>query len=255
MDLELADRVHRNLMEVSSWMGEERGGATRRSPEGLLFSGASTMPFLNGAMRERGAPGEAAELLAAAREFFFARERGYVAYAWPGDPELEQAAAEAGMDVVMERYPEMACRGPLEELGRDLRPVEDERAAREYWQICDEAYPSLGFPPSFFSEAFEPSELLAERVRGWLAYEGERAVACASLWLAEGVGMVGWVAARPEVRGAGHAAACTVRVTNQAFELGAELASLQASAMGEPIYARLGYEEVFCYRLYGAMPL
>ena len=30
--------------------------------------------------------------------------------------------------------------------------------------------------------------------------------------------------------------------------------SLQASSMGESVYRRLGYEELFAYRLLGAMP-
>ena len=35
---------------------------------------------------------------------------------------------------------------------------------------------------------------------------------------------------------------------------GAEAASLQASSMGEELYRRLGYEELYSYRLLGAMP-
>jgi predicted acetyltransferase len=62
------------------------------------------------------------------------------------------------------------------------------------------------------------------------------------------------VAAVPEVRGRGLAAACTVWATNAAFERGGAVASLQASEMGEDLYRRLGYEELYSYRLYGAMP-
>jgi predicted GNAT family acetyltransferase len=69
-----------------------------------------------------------------------------------------------------------------------------------------------------------------------------------------GVGMIGWVATLPKARSKGMAAACTVAATNEALRRGADVVSLQASAMGESIYRRLGYEELFAYRLLGAMP-
>ena len=38
------------------------------------------------------------------------------------------------------------------------------------------------------------------------------------------------------------------------LDQGCEIASLQASSMGEEVYRHLGYEEIFSYRLFGAMP-
>ena len=209
-------------------------------------------------MRE-GTNRDAGELLERAQSFFFERERGFVAYTWPGDPELEVAALSAGMSLVMERYPEMVCRSPLGALPGEVRAVADVEDAAAYWRICDQAYPSIGFPPGLFTEIFEPQLLLEEdRVWACVAREDGRPAACASLWLTSGagseVGFIGWVAALPEARGRGLAAACTVEATNKAFELGAGIASLQASPMGEQIYRSLGYEELFAYRLMGAMP-
>jgi GNAT superfamily N-acetyltransferase len=254
MNVELAGRVHRNLMEVNSWMGEASGGAVHRSAGELFFAGRSALPFLNGVMRDE--PREdAVDLLTRARSFFFDRQRGFVAFVWPGDPELGKAALAAGMFPVMDRYPEMICREPLEALPGDLHPVVDSDDARGYWGICDAAYPSLGFPRGVFSEAFAPEDLLNDdRVWACTAREEGRPVACASVWLTPGVGMVGWVAALPEIRGRGLAAACTARVTNEAIERGADVVSLQSSPMGEELYRRLGFEEIFAYRLLGAMP-
>jgi GNAT superfamily N-acetyltransferase len=255
MDRELAGRVHRNLMSVSSWMGESAGGAVHSGEGELFFASASELPFLNGAMRER-PEGDADDLLARARSFFFERNRGFVAFAWPGDLELEASALAAGMFPVLDRYPEMVCRGPLNVPDAEVRQVEGRADAQTYWGICDLAYPSLGFPPGVFAAAFEPEELLDEtRVRAFLGYQDGVAVACASIWLAGDVGMVGWVAAAPGSRGRGLAAACTIHATNAAFDLGADVASLQASSMGEDLYRRLGYEELFSYRLLGAVPV
>ena len=137
----------------------------------------------------------------------------------------------------------------------DLRPVETREDAVAYWQVCDFSYPSLGMPEGALGSAFTPeSQLDADRVAACLALADGKPAACASLYEADGVGMVGWVAAIPEARGRGLAAACTVWATNTGFERGAAIVSLQASHMGEDIYRRLGYEELFSYRLYGAMP-
>lgn len=253
-DAGLRAQVHRNLMTVSSWFGEDTSGAVEMHDGELLYAGPSTMPFLNGVLRE-GPAGDAADLLARARDFFFSRKRGFVVFTHPGDPELEAAVHDAGMFEVMDRYPEMVCRAPLPDLAADVREVRTQEDAAAYWRVCDASYPSLGFPEGLFRSAFTPDSLLdAERVAACLAFDGDEAVACASLHLANDVGMVSWVAAVPEVRGRGLAAACTVWATNVAFARGASVASLQASEMGEDLYRRLGYEELYSYRLYGAMP-
>jgi GNAT superfamily N-acetyltransferase len=258
MDQPLAARVHRNLMDVNALGAEGSGGMVHAANGELFFVSRSTAPFLNGVMRE--APdGDAAELLSRARSFFFERERGFVVFTWPGDRELADAALAADMSPVLERYPEMVCRSPLENLPGDVRAVANVEDAAAYWRTCDEAYPSIGFPPDLFTETFAPQLLLdPDRVWACLARLDGQPVACASLWLSSGaqseVGFIGWVAALPQARGRGLAAACTVQATNRAFELGAKIASLQASPMGEPIYRSLGYEELFAYRLMGAMP-
>jgi ribosomal protein S18 acetylase RimI-like enzyme len=250
--------VHRNLMDLNVLGAEGSGGMVQAQDGELFFASRSTAPFLNGVMRELPG-GDASELLSRARSFFFERARGFVVFAWPGDPELEEAALAAGMSPVLERYPEMICRSPLEHLPGDVRAVTDVEDAAAYWRICDEAYPSIDFPPGLFTETFPPQLLLdPDRVWACIARQDGRPAACASLWLTSGaesdVGFIGWVAALPEARGRGLAAACTVQATNRAFELGAEIVSLQASPMGEHIYRSLGYEELFAYRLLGAMP-
>jgi GNAT superfamily N-acetyltransferase len=247
--------AHRNLMAVNARLGEAPGGAVRQREGTLLFASPSPLPFFNGVMREPRADGSGHGLLEDARAFFFEMRRGFVVFCWQGDPELEDAAAEAGMLEVLPRYPEMICRNRLPELSADLREVRSESDAAAYWEICDAAYPSLGFPSGLFTQTFTPEDLLEEEwVSAWLACEEDLPLACAAVFMSAGVGMVGWVAARPEARGRGLAAACTVRATNAAFDRGAKLASLQASTMGESLYRRLGYEELYSYRLLGAMP-
>jgi GNAT superfamily N-acetyltransferase len=253
VDLALADRVHDNLMQTSAWIGETRGGSVHRDSGELFFASASEMPFLNGVMRQRSGD-DADRLLGRAKDFFFSRRRGFVVFTWPGDPPLEHATVAAGMTPVLERYPEMVCTRKLDRLPGDVEPVTSDAGARAYWEVCEGAYASLGFPPGVFAAAFTPEELLLERVWACLARDGGRPVACALAFMTPGVGMIGWVAALPEARGKGLAAACTVAATNEALRRGADVVSLQASVMGEDLYRRLGYEELFSYRLLGAMP-
>ena len=253
MDLALADRVHDNLMQVNRVAGEADGGELHEAPGELFFASASEMPFLNGVMRRR-SDNDADELLRRARDFFFERKRGFVVFSWPGDPALEQAAAKAGMFPVVERYPEMVCTKKLDAPDGEVHAVTSVADARAYWDICEGAYASLGFPPGVFAQAFTPEDLLGDRVWACLATDDGDPVACASAWMTPGVGMIGWVAALPKARNKGMAAACTVAATNEALRRGADVASLQASLMGESVYRRLGYEELFAYRLLGAMP-
>ena len=60
---------------------------------------------------------------------------------------------------------------------------------------------------------------------------------------------VGWVACADEGRGRGLGDVVTRRVTNEAFERGAQLVTLEASKFGEHTYARMGYREIYRYRM------
>jgi len=62
-------------------------------------------------------------------------------------------------------------------------------------------------------------------------------------------GYVGWVACVDEARGRGLGDVVTRAVTNEAFARGAPLVTLEASEFGEHTYARMGYREVYRYRV------
>lgn len=253
-DAALLERLHRNVMKVSSFNGEAPDGIVDWRDGELLYSASRSAPFLNGVFRD--GPGrDPAALIERARAFYADRGNGFLLYVHPDDPELSTAAISAGLSEVAHRYPEMVCRAPLPTMSVDIRAVETPEDAAAYWRVCDNSYPSVGVPPGTFTAALSPAMLLRENVEACLAFHDGDPVACASIWMAEGVGMVGWVAALPAARGRGLAAAATVWATNRAFALGGDIAALQASPMGEPIYERLGYEHAYAYRLLGTMTL
>jgi hypothetical protein len=252
---ELARLAHQNLYGVSRRMVDDQpGGEADDDGQELLYRSAHPLPFLNGVMRLHSRP-DAAGLIARAREWFSGRQRpSFVVFARPGDEDadLRRAARAAGMAPVMS-YPEMVCEHPVAlpalAPGTEIRAVEDLEGARAYWRLCGAAYPSLGFPPDVF-DTFTPESLLQTDVAARVCYRDSRPVACAMVTMADEVAMVGWVATAESARRSGLAARITAEVTNLGLERGARLVSLQASPMGESVYAALGYRELFRYRVH-----
>jgi hypothetical protein len=72
--------------------------------------------------------------------------------------------------------------------------------------------------------------------------------------VADGVGCLQWVGTRTDAQHLRLGQLVTVWATNAAFEMGASSCTLQASPMGEPLYARLGYETIYHYRDYVRWP-
>jgi GNAT superfamily N-acetyltransferase len=147
----------------------------------------------------------------------------------------------------------MVCSAPIDQWpvadGFELVPVEDADSASSYWAMSGKAYVSLGCPPDLF-DGFPPELLLEPEIDACVARRDGEVVAGA---LAASVGenaYVGWVGVVEDARRRGLAAAVTSWVTNRAFERGAQLVSLEASPMGDPVYPKIGYREVYSYRLY-----
>ena len=58
-----------------------------------------------------------------------------------------------------------------------------------------------------------------------------------------------WVACADAARGRGLGDTVTRAVTNEAFARGANLVTLEASHFGEHTYTRMGYRELYRYRM------
>ena len=224
------------------------GGEVVRTADGVIYAGRSDFPVIMNAAIPLG--GDPRALATQAAEFFAERERGFSLFA---RTESEDAvAAEAGMQRLVERYPAMVRREPFEERvvsGIELRRVADAAAARDYAGVADTAFRAIGMPPGLLAE-MPPEALIREDTASFVAYDAGRPLACASVTVARGIGGIQWVGVLEEARGRGLADACTRVAANAGFELGADCAWLEASHMGEPVYLRMGFEEVFSYRLY-----
>ena len=226
----------------------------------LLFAGSSDfVAFCNGMRRvDDTVPG--ADAVAAAVEFFGARGRGFSVWSrmLPVDDDLHAAADAAGL-MTFGDSPQMICRDPLPvhdlPVGVTLRPVTTTADVESFARINGEAYTVYGAPAEASASHFSgPRALDAPNVHAVLADVGGVPSGTALLHESHGIAGVYWVAVLEEARGRGTAAALMEHVTNLGFDRGAASVQLQASTMGEPIYRRLGYEELHRTRLHLAMP-
>jgi hypothetical protein len=254
-DATLALLGHRNCIEfcreTARWSG--RKGETVEADGLMFFASGSTLPVtLNGAYRID--PGVAAEeVIARADQWFGARGRGYTLSAndRPGndDGDLLRAGQAAGLaDLV--HAPAMFIRRPVDgpPVEADLRWVSDRSGMDDFIAVSDTAYATLGLPHGEVAAAVTEVDRFTEpHIQTVVAYREDAPVAAAQTMLSHGIAGVYWVGTVEAARGTGLGAAVTRAVTDRAFELGAAAVTLQASSMGEPIYARMGYEILYRY--------
>lgn len=249
-------RAHLNLVDSSRQFFELDPGAAIEAEPGWLFgAGSSTHPVIsNGAFR-RDDGVEAGEFVARAKEFFAARERGFSIWVRGGqeeDRDLVAAAETAGFQLVYE-MPEMTLAAKLAppELppGAELRQLTAVEQATDFWHVATTSYESIGFPPEVFTGYTNHAGLVAENVVAFIVLLDGEPVSIAMTMVSHGVAGVYWVGSLEQARGKGLGRAVTVAATNAGFDLGADVASLQASPMGKPIYLELGYEVAFEYQM------
>lgn len=249
-------RAHRNLVDSSRQFFELDPGATIEAEPGWLFgAGSSSHPAISNAAFRRDEEIDGDELIARANEFFASRERRFTVWvkaSQPEDDDLAAAATAAGFQAVYE-MPEMLLRGgklesePLAS-GAELRRLVTAEEVSDFWAVAKDAYLTNGFPPEVFTYT-DHAGLLAENVAAFIAYLDDEPVSIAMTIVSDEIAGIYWVGSRERARGLGLGRAVTVAATNAGLELGGKVASLQASPMGRPIYAKLGYETVYDYRL------
>jgi hypothetical protein len=254
-------RLHLNLIDSSRQLFELDPGVSIDAGEGWFFgAGRAIHPAISNAAFRHDDSLDAEDFLARAFEFFGARERGFSVWVRgdaPEDRDLAAAAKAAGMRRVV-AMPEMVLEGRAEAGSLpgevELRRVESQRGGEDFWKVAAAAYASIGFPEEVFSYFESNAGLSAENVAAFIAYLDDRPVAIAMTIVSHGVAGIYWVGTVEEARGKGLGAAVTAASVNAGLELGAEIASLQASVMGESIYRAMGFKTVYDYRLLMATP-
>jgi hypothetical protein len=133
--------------------------------------------------------------------------------------------------------------------GVAIRPVRDDADRVAYSALVTRAFAVYGVPEDSIGEHFATLDsVLGPDTQGFLAWRDDRAVAGAILYMAHGVGGIGWVGTHPDELRRGYGQAITWAVIEEGLRRGARFMNLQASPMGEPMYRRMGFTTPTHYR-------
>jgi ribosomal protein S18 acetylase RimI-like enzyme len=222
----------------------------------FLGAGRSPHPVISNAAFRSDDELDPAELIARARDFFAARGRGFAVWARAGateDRDLIEATEREGLQQVY-AMPEMVLDRPAEEQPPtediELKRITSSTDAADYWRVATSAYASIGFPPQIFAFYENHEGLAAGNAAAFLARLDGSPAAIAMTIVSHGVAGIYWVGTTVEARGRGLGRTMTASAVNAGFAMGADIASLQASPMGESLYRKMGFETLFDYRLF-----
>jgi ribosomal protein S18 acetylase RimI-like enzyme len=254
--VDVAELAHRNLCDFTRFHA-------RLAPVSAVFDGsgivavAAPVDFPSARTAVRSDPSVPAQVCSDALvEFFDEHGKTGCAFARVGaDDDLNEELTKRGFRE-WAQTPEMICEQRL--VGREpgegvsVRLATTARDVAAYAAIAGKAFTHLATPEEVTRhEVDNPDVMLGSDCAIALADLDGTPVAGAMVVLfgPEPLGYVGWVACLDEARGRGLGDAVTRAVTNEAFDRGARLVTLEASQFGESTYARMGYREIYRYRI------
>jgi hypothetical protein len=216
----------------------------------VLIKGPHPLPVLINAVARVDPNVPAAEVLERANDFFGGHGRGYnVMGLEDRDEDLIAASDAAGMVAFGEPAPLMAITEPPARVdvpaGMRIERVTTAAQVDAVIDISNDAYAVYGMPGDVAPAVMRPpSVVLAPHIAAYLAVDDEGPVATAQSIATYGTAYLQWVGTRQRAFGRRAGPAVTQAATIGGFELGASMATLVASAMGAPIYRKLGWSDV-----------
>lgn len=253
---DIAERAHRNFCNWTRWNGRLEADATILDETGILaIAGSIDFPTSRAAIRwDRSLPAES--WCETVDTFFTTRGKTACVHARIGiDDDLTKGLLDRGFRE-WTTSPEMVCDRPLEPRdpppGVTVRRADSPADISAYARVAAEAFAHLHLPhEAAVSGVDHPDEYLADDSYVVLAELDGVPVAGAHVLLfdADLSGYVAWVSCADAARGRGLGDTVTRAVTNEAFRRGADLLTLEASPFGEHTYARMGYREIYRYRM------
>jgi ribosomal protein S18 acetylase RimI-like enzyme len=132
---------------------------------------------------------------------------------------------------------------PLAIDGVEIRPV-DESNLRDHVDVVQEAF---DWETSVLETVFTERLPRDSAWHAYVAYIDGQAAATTQLVVSEEVAGLYYVGTREAFRGRGLGEAVTRHAVRQGADLGCDMASLQASPQGYPVYKRIGFKDVAYY--------
>jgi GNAT superfamily N-acetyltransferase len=253
---DVAERAHENLCDFFRFQARLDPESETLDEAGVVAV-AGSVDFPSARIAIRTTPAFAAPAWAdAASAFFDARGKSSCVFTRVGaDDDLSEVLTARNYQE-WSQSPEMVCERPLEAreppAGVTVRFASSAADVAAYASIAGKAFTHLSMPEDLTRAAMDnPDVWLRPDCAIALAEVDGAPVAGASVALfgREPAGYVGWVACLDEARGRGLGDVVTRAVTNEAFTRGASVVTLEASKFGESTYARMGYREIYRYRL------
>ena len=129
----------------------------------------------------------------------------------------------------------------------EIREVIDDVTFADFVGISAQ---SFDIPLDDAQAMFLPSSGERSNVCYWTGYADGQPIACSNLIAFGRIAGINIIGTLEAYRGRGFGAAITQAAINRGAEAGCELAVLQASEMGKPVYERMGFRTVTSYRTY-----
>jgi len=229
------------------------GSCLHVEPDMTIYSSGLRINTFNGIMRPRLSPGGLSTRAEFAMSYF---KRVRMPMCWvlgPSSfpPELEEFLSRSGLvrELV---YSGMAmdttslAREPLPS-GLEIRPVRDLMTLKWFIDVSAEAFEIPQNTRDGWGQLIE--KLWAQpNILGFLGMLNGRPVSTSVLVLHKGVASIYMVATLKEGRGKGIGSATTREALLFAKKAGLEIAVLEASTMGFPVYVRMGFRKVCEFR-------
>jgi GNAT superfamily N-acetyltransferase len=182
------------------------------------------------------------------REYFTARKLPYQLAVRSSRDEPVKALEALGWEPRAEPLPAMSLRLPADvAIAPESLVVEEVKTKEGLAAFRETAFRAFGYPvqvaPRFMNERL----LAAPNARLFAGRVGGEVVATSMLVTSGDVAGIYWVATLEAARGKGYGEALTWKAVAEGQAAGCRIASLQASLMGQPVYARMGFAEPFVY--------
>jgi hypothetical protein len=165
------------------------------------------------------------------------------------DPAAERACERLGL-VAEHPVPGMVL-DPIairpNDTSLEIRPVEDDGAFADFVSV---AAASFGIPLDDAHFMFPPAARQRPNVRYWVGYADGAPAACSSVLVLDEIAGINVIGTLEAYRGRGFGAAITWAAVNGGADAGCRVAVLQASALGRPVYERMGFRAVTSYKTY-----